>query len=66
MEDTLKAKILKVIKQTKEPLETKEILSIAKGTRIKALLRLHELRGEGLVKGKHIGSGKGTWIWWKK
>lgn len=22
--------------------------------------------GEGLIKGKHIGGGKGTWIWWKK
>lgn len=66
MEDRLKTKIVNIIKQAKEPLETKEILNTAKGTRIMVLMRLHELRGEGLVKGKHIGSGKGTWIWWNK
>lgn len=22
--------------------------------------------GEGLIKGKFVGPGKGVWIWWKK
>lgn len=65
MKDILKEKIVKVISKAEEPLETKEIVSRTNGTRITLLYRLHNLRGEGKIRGKHIGSGKGTWIWWK-
>jgi repressor of nif and glnA expression len=59
--------ILKIIENSSEPLETKEIESQAKKiTRVKILYRLNNLRAEGLIKGKQIGSGKGTWIWWGK
>lgn len=34
-------------------------------TRVKVLYRLNLLRGDGLIKGKPVGSGKGTWIWWR-
>jgi repressor of nif and glnA expression len=58
--------ILKIINNAGEPLETKEIENLAKKlTRVKILYRLNQLRAEGLIKGKQIGSGKGTWIWWK-
>lgn len=58
--------LLKIIENAKEPLETKEIEILAKKiTRVKILYRLNNLRAEGLIKGKHVGSGKGTWIWWK-
>ncbi len=66
MKDSLKKKILKAVQTKDEPLETKEISRIVGGTRAMILQRLHNLRGEGLVKGKYIGSGKGTWIWWRK
>ena len=58
--------ILSIVNASDEPLETKEIESSMKGvSRVKVLYRLNNLRGEGLIKGKQIGSGKGTWIWWK-
>jgi hypothetical protein len=64
--DILSQKILEILKKTDEPLETIEILGLIKNsTRIKALYRLYNLRGEMLIKGKQVGSGKGTWIWWK-
>ena len=57
--------IFKVLEKAGEPLETKEIGIILKNvSRIKLLYRLNNLRGEGLIKGKQVGSGKGTWIWW--
>lgn len=65
-EDKLKKKILRTIKEAKEPLETKEIEAVVKDSRVKILYRLNNLRGEGLIKGKPVGSGKGTWIWWFK
>jgi repressor of nif and glnA expression len=58
--------LLKIIENAKEPLETKEVEILAKKiTRTKILYRLNNLRAEGLIRGKHVGSGKGTWIWWK-
>jgi len=58
--------ILKIINESEEPLETKEIEVMLKNvSRVMILYRLNNLRGEGLIKGKQIGSGKGTWIWWK-
>jgi len=59
-------KVLEILKESSEPLETKEIEEIMKNvTRAKLIYRLNNLRGEGLIKGKVVGSGKGTWIWWK-
>lgn len=64
--DNISNKILSILNKSEEPLETKEIEIILKNvTRIKILYRLNNLRGDGLVKGKVIGSGKGTWVWWK-
>lgn len=63
-EDT--QRILKVLINSNEPLETKEIEELdKKSTRIKILYRLNQLRAEGLIKAKQVGAGKGTWIWWK-
>lgn len=62
--DSISEKILKILALAKEPLETKEIELLLKETRVKVLYRLNLLRGDGLIKGKPVGSGKGTWIWW--
>ena len=65
-EDALYKKILDLVVKAGEPLETKEIeIEIGKYTRTMILYRLYNLRGEGRIKGKQVGSGKGTWIWWK-
>jgi len=34
-------------------------------SRTMILYRLYDLRGQGLIKGKKVGGGKGTWIWWR-
>lgn len=66
MSDKLSDEILKILEKANEPLETKEIEKQLKGaTRSKVPYRLNDLRGMGRVKGKQVGSGKGTWIWWK-
>ena len=62
---------LKIINETDEPLETKEIEEMVRKhaedvTRTKLFYRLNNLRGEGLIKGKFVGPGKGVWIWWRK
>ena len=65
--DALSKRILQTLLQAGEPLETKEIeLQLPGMTRVKILYRLNLLRGEGQILGKVVGSGKGTWIWWKK
>ena len=65
-EDDLTNSILSIINSSDEPLETKEIEEkLKKNTRTKIFYRLTNLRGNGLIKGKFIGSGKGVWIWWK-
>lgn len=69
--DKTSTKILKLLQEADEPLETKEIEtllienSLKNVTRIKVLYRLNLLRGDGEIKGKPVGSGKGTWIWWE-
>jgi predicted Zn-ribbon and HTH transcriptional regulator len=64
--DILSQKILEMLKKVDEPLETIEVLDMIKNsTRVKILYRLNRLRGETVIKGKQVGSGKGTWIWWK-
>ncbi len=58
--------ILRIIKESEEPLETKEIEEKIKNiTRTMIFYRLNNLRGDSLIRGKQVGSGKGTWIWWK-
>ena len=71
MQDSIIKVILNVIEQAGEPLETKEIQekvedSIKGVTRTKLFYRLNMLRGDGLIKGKFVGPGKGVWIWWVK
>jgi len=64
--DKISKRILEIINTSQDPLETKEIELILKNiTRIKVLYRLKNLRGDGLIKGKPVGSGKGAWIWWR-
>jgi uncharacterized small protein (DUF1192 family) len=70
-EDIITKRALRIIEEAGEVLETKEIeekiaLSIKNITRTKLFARLSNLRGEGLIKGKFVGPGKGVWIWWKK
>ena len=70
-QDIIAREILKVVNESVEPLETKEIEVILKKkikdvTRTKLFYRLMILRGEGLLLGKFVGPGKGVWIWWKK
>ena len=65
--DKISKRIVDLLAKSDEPLETKEIeLFLKNVTRIKVLYRLNNLRGEGAIKGKTVGSGKGTWIWWTK
>ena len=65
-------KILELLNSSDEPLETKEIGEKLKEkikkesvTRTKIFYRLNILRGEGKIKGKFTGPGKGVWIWWR-
>lgn len=73
LEDNIRNEILKLIDSANEPLETKEIEEKLKSiikkesiTRTKIFYRLNLLRGEGRIKGKFVGPGKGVWIWWKR
>ncbi len=68
--DDISELALKIIEESNDVLETKEIqgkieISIKDITRTKLFARLNNLRGEGLIKGKFVGPGKGVWIWWK-
>lgn len=64
--DKITETILIIINNSDEPLETKDIeMKIPEETRTKILYRLRALQGEGLIKGKMVGAGKGTWIWWR-
>ena len=59
--DKLAKKILDLIRNSDEPFETMEIVSnIKDSTRMKILYRLYQLRGDGKIKGKQVGSGKGA------
>jgi hypothetical protein len=70
-EDSITKTALKIIEESNDVLETKEIeekilISIKDITRTKLFARLNNLRGDNLIKGKFVGPGKGVWIWWKK
>ncbi|MFH1275656.1 MAG: hypothetical protein ABIH82_00935 [Candidatus Woesearchaeota archaeon] len=63
--DSISKNILNFLVKAGEPLETKEIEELLpQETRTKILYRLNLLRGDGLINGKQVGSGKGAWIWW--
>ncbi|MEM2507392.1 MAG: hypothetical protein QXF61_10160 [Nitrososphaeria archaeon] len=67
MQNEVTKQILNLIESSDEPLETMEIVERLKNfSRIMIFYRLHELRGEGLIRGKKVGGGKGVWIWWRK
>jgi repressor of nif and glnA expression len=67
MQNGLSKMILKIVESAGEPLETKEIeQKLTEFSRTMILYRLNNLRGEGLIKGKMVGPGKGVWIWWKR
>lgn len=62
--------IVEIIRDSSEPLETMEVYdkfkeSAGEISRSKLLYRLNDLRGDGEIQGKSVGSGKGVWIWWK-
>lgn len=64
--DDVSKRILKIVNSANEPLETKEIEGKLKNvSRSKIMYRLNNLRAEGKIRGKFIGAGKGSWIWWK-
>jgi len=65
--DKISNEIIELLNKHDVPLETKEIeTNLTNITRVKILYRLHNLRGENLIKGKQVGSGKGCWIWWRE
>lgn len=67
MQNGLSKKILQIIESVGEPLETKEVEGkLREFSRTMILYRLNNLRGDGLIKGKRVGPGKGVWIWWKR
>jgi hypothetical protein len=68
--DAITELALKIIGESNDVLETKELqdkieISIKDLTRTKLFSRLNMLRGDGLIKGKFVGPGKGVWIWWR-
>ena len=70
MKDEIYKLILKNVRSANAPLETKEVIllvqkKIPSATRTKIFYRLTNLRGEGILKGKFVGPGKGCWIWWE-
>jgi len=70
MKDDLSRQILKIVNSSNAPLETKEIhekitIDLGEVSRSKLMYRLNNLRAEGEIQGKYVGSGKGVWIWWK-
>lgn len=70
LKDEISEKIVGIIGDSFDPLETKEIFEkvrteIADLSRSKLMYRLSILRGDGEIQGKSVGSGKGVWIWWK-
>jgi len=65
--DKLTETLIEIINKASEPLQTKEIeAKLPTETRTKIINRLRDLAVKGEIKGKTVGSGKGTWIWWRK
>jgi hypothetical protein len=80
LKDKLSDAILNIVQNNNEPLETEEIVSrvhethlpgrpdvtFKNATRTKVMYRLNNLRADGLISGKMLGSGRGVWVWWNK
>jgi len=67
LKDKIEENIITIVSSSCEPLETKEVEDqLPTETRTKVLYRLRDLQGKGIIKGKMVGAGKGTWIWWNK
>jgi hypothetical protein len=66
MLDEVEKRLLHLVNKSDEPLSTRELVLKMKMTRSKVFYRLFLLRAENRIRGKFIGSGKGSWIWWKK
>jgi TBPIP/Hop2 winged helix domain len=68
--DKILGEIYNFIQSSNEPLETEEVIShihskVEKNaSRNKVMYRLNNLRAEGKISGKMLGSGKGVWVWW--
>lgn len=66
--DRISSLVLEILTSAKKPLETPEVVKLVQNkiptTRTIVFKRLTDLRGDGDVKGKHLGSGKGVWVWW--
>jgi TBPIP/Hop2 winged helix domain len=68
--DKILDEIYNCVKSSNEPLETEEVIShihskVEKdASRNKVMYRLNNLRAEGKISGKMLGSGKGVWVWW--
>jgi len=63
---TVDEEILSIINSSVYPLETKEIANkFPELSHSQVLQRLTIIWGDGVVKGKLVGSGKGVWIWWR-
>ena len=66
----MQQEIYNLIKTVNEPLETQEVIrhihtNVEKSaSRNKVMYRLNNLRAEGKISGKMLGSGKGVWVWW--
>ena len=63
--DKYKKQVLEYINSENQILETTEVVDNVNSTRTILLRRLSDLRGDFVIKGKQVGSGKGVWIWWR-
>ncbi len=67
--DEMQEAIYDLVKTANEPLETEEVIrhihsNVEKGaSRNKVMYRLNNLRAEGKISGKMLGSGKGVLGW---
>jgi len=70
-DDVLVIELGRLLNRAQEPLSTKEIENRynskhdKKITRKKVLYRLQKMARVKAIKGKKVGPGKGTWIWYK-
>ncbi|MDQ4102007.1 MAG: hypothetical protein M3115_07475 [Thermoproteota archaeon] len=71
-DDEIQEEIYNLVKTANEPLETEEVIrhihsNVEKdASRNKVMYRLNNLRAEGKISGKMLGSGKGVWVWWHR
>ena len=59
-------KLISIINSSNIPLETKEIKDqVPELSHAQVLRLLTTIWGDGVIKGKQVGSGKGVWVWWR-